>query len=170
MTPEFHRPIALPKVGTAPVEGEIEADAAERAALARRFGLAALDRLIARYRAVRDGDDLLLSGTLEAELTQHCVRSLAEVPEHISESFAIRFSPPGGGDEVEIEIDPEPEEDVDLLEGDSVDIGEAVAQSLSLALDPFPRAPGTAPVGEEGGEDALANPAFAILKKLRDNA
>jgi hypothetical protein len=41
------------------------------------------------------------------------------------------------------------------FEGDAIDIGEAVAQQLALALDPYPRAPGAS---LEGGGDS-AQPA-----------
>ncbi len=40
------------------------------------------------------------------------------------------------------------------FDGDAIDIGEAVAQQLALALDPYPRAPG---VSLEWKDDA-ANP------------
>ena len=45
--PEFSRPIALDTLGDAPREIAIEADEAERAALARRFDLIAVSALTA---------------------------------------------------------------------------------------------------------------------------
>src|SRR3546814_10611416 len=47
VTPEFSRAIRLDTIGEQPRRIEIEADAAERAALAARFGLIAIDRLAA---------------------------------------------------------------------------------------------------------------------------
>src|SRR3546814_6575749 len=61
----------------------------------------------------------------------------------MTDPFDLRFlrdgdAPVGGEDEIEIGSD-----DLDLLplEGDRVDLGEAAVQTLSLALDPFPRHP-----------------------------
>ena len=45
--PEFSRPIEIDQIGPDGASIEIEADPSEREALARRFGLAGLDRLAA---------------------------------------------------------------------------------------------------------------------------
>ncbi|MGH6632134.1 MAG: YceD family protein, partial [Sphingopyxis sp.] len=61
-------------------------------------------------------------------------------------------------------------EDLDLLplEGDRVDLGDAAVQTLSLALDPFPRHPDATRILVEKGvlsEEAVGP--FAALAKLR---
>ena len=59
-------------------------------------------------------------------------------------------------------------DETELFEGDEIDIGEAVAQQLSLTLDPFPRAPDAGfPEAEqaEATETVRSNP-FAELAKL----
>lgn len=170
MTPEFRRLVPLADLDRGPVDGEIAADEEECRALARRFDLVALGRLDARYRLVREGDDVLLSGDFSADLTQNCVRTLADIPVHISESFAIRFRPAAALAGDEVEIDPESGEDIEVLESHGIDVGEAVAQSLSLALDPFPRLAENGAASDAGEETGTVHPAFAILRKLRDNA
>ena len=99
-----------------------------------------------------------------------CAATDLPVPATMTEPFDLRFlrdvdAPVGEEDEIEIGSD-----DLDLLplEGDRVDLGEAAVQTLSLALDPFPRHPDADRILAEKGvlsEDA-AGP-FAALAKLR---
>jgi hypothetical protein len=146
----------------------LSANAEERAALARRFGLLALDRLEAKLTWWRDGADLRLDGAFVADLTQACVVTGEAVPAHLSEKLTIRFSSaaPENGDEIELDAD-----DCDTLpyDGLSADAGEAVAQGLALALNPYPRAPGADDALKAAGviseEEAGA---FGALAALRD--
>lgn len=169
MTPEFSRPFRLDELGSAPRGVTIEADAAERAALAKRFGLLSIDRLSADAQLTRDGDVVRADGTLAADVVQACVASGEPVPAAIAEGFSLRFVPAAsdpGIEEVELE---ESELDEVDYEGGAVDLGEAAAQTLALALDPFPRAPNAdeklRDAGVIGEEDAGP---FAALKALKD--
>jgi hypothetical protein len=139
---EFSRPVALDRLAGEPVH-DIVARAAERAALARRFGLLALDRLAARVTLLRlPGGLLRLTGELVAEVTQECVATLEPVASRVADRFALLFSEgPDAEREVMLSGEAEP---VEPIAGDALDIGEAVAQQLSLVLDPYPRAPGAA--------------------------
>jgi len=168
MTPEFSRTFRLDELGGSRAVS-IAAEEGERAALAARFGLLDIDRLEATAELTRDGDTVTATGRLEGEVTQACVASGEPVPARIVEDFALRFVPLGAGlegDEIELA-----EGDLDQLdyEGSSVDLGEAVAQTMALALDPFPRAPGAEEklraAGVLGEEDASP---FAVLKALKD--
>ena len=169
MTPEFSRTFRLDELSGGPRAVSILAEAGERAALAARFGLIGIDRLEATAELVRDSEIVTATGRIEGEVTQACVASGEAVPARIAEDFALRFVPAGketGADEVELA-----EGDLDELdyEGGSVDLGEAVAQTMALALDPFPRAPGAEEklraAGVLGEEDAGP---FAALKALKD--
>lgn len=169
MTPEFSRTFRLDELGGGPRAVSIEADEGERAALAARFGLIGIDGLKATAELARNGDTVTATGRLEGEVTQSCVASGEPVPARIAEDFALRFVPlRGESDAEEIEL---AESDLDELdyEGSSVDLGEAVAQTMALALDPFPRAPGAEEKLREAGvlgeEDASP---FAVLKALKD--
>lgn len=169
MTPEFSRPFRLDELGAVPRAVTIEADAAERAALARRFGLLAIDRLTAEAQLVREGDIVRADGTLAAEVVQACVASGDPVPAAITEGFSLRFVPAGNEhDAEEVELEESELDEVDY-EGGAVDLGEAAAQTLALALDPFPRAPNAdeklRDAGVIGEEDAGP---FAALKALKD--
>ena len=173
MTPppasELARPIRLDTLGEAPRDIAITADDAERAALVRRFGLIALDRLTAEVRLHREGQAVLAEGRLAADVVQPCVATGEPVPAVIDEPFRLRFLPAdliGDGEEIELS-----EEDCDTIpfDGGLVDIGEAVAETLALALDPFPRAPDADAALKAAGvlQEGEAGP-FAALKALKD--
>jgi uncharacterized metal-binding protein YceD (DUF177 family) len=146
----------------------IEADASERAALARRFGLVAIDGLAAEAALSRSGETVRAEGRLSAQVTQSCVASGEPLKAAIDEPFALRFVPEDQdiGDEVELS-----EQDCDTLsyDGAAVDLGEAVAETLSLALDPFPRGRGAEAALKQAGvlSEGEAGP-FAALKALKD--
>lgn len=166
---EFSRPIKLDTLGGAPRAESIEADTAERAALARRFGLLALDALKAELTLIREDESVTLAGRLTARATQACVASAAPVPAEIDEPITLLFrpAPVGGQPEEEIELG-EAEMDVLFHDGAAIDIGEAVAQSLALALDPYPRSPESDVALKEAGvkSEAEVGP-FAALAALK---
>ena len=93
--PEFFRPIALARLGSEPFRQEIAATEVERTALARRFGLVAVDRLSAAVELVRQGHDrILLRAAFDAEFVQSCVVTLEPVRGAVSERFALLYGPP----------------------------------------------------------------------------
>jgi uncharacterized metal-binding protein YceD (DUF177 family) len=172
MTPEFSRPVRIDTLGDAPRSLSVEADEAERAALAERFGLLSIEALTAEAGLARSGDSVLAAGSLRARVTQSCVATGEPVKAKVEESFRIEFRPPppGLGPEVEIELS-ESELDVTFYEGGAVDLGEAVAETLSLNLDPYARCPAAEQALREAGvkseEEARAESSpFAALKGL----
>jgi uncharacterized metal-binding protein YceD (DUF177 family) len=172
MTPEFSRPVRIDTLGAGPREVSVEAGEAERSALARRFGLLSIERLSAEAAMTRSGEKVAASGRLRAAVTQSCVATGEPVAAEIEEGFRIEFRPPPEGQSGEDEIElSESELDVTFYEGGSVDLGEAVAETLSLNLDPYPRCPAAERALREAGvrteEEARAeaNP-FAVLKGL----
>lgn len=166
---EFSRPVRLDKIGAAR-SLSLEADGAERAALAKRFGLPAIDSLTAEVTLTDRGDDIHLSGTLRASVAQTCVASGAPVRAELDDKLDILFRPPPAAakPDEEIELD-EAEMDVMFHDGATIDVGEAVAQSLWLALDPYPRSPDAEAALREAGVkgEEEAGP-FGALAGLRD--
>jgi uncharacterized metal-binding protein YceD (DUF177 family) len=164
--PEFSRRIDGFRLNPGGEKYEISASPDERAALAKRFDLLALDRLDAKVRLTpMAGGYYRLVADFEAELTQACAITSEPVPAHIAESFTLLYGPVEESSEIVLDGDAEP---VEPLDDGMIDIGEAVAQQLSLALDPFPRAPG-ASLEEEvdlSGHGERESP-FAALAKLR---
>ena len=168
--PEFSRPVRLDTIGTEPRKLAIEAEPAERAALARRFGLVAIDRLAAEAELSRRDDAVIARGRIAAAVTQSCVASAAPVPAEVDEPFDLVFRPEPGAASPEEEVElGEAELDVVFYEGAAIDLGEAVAETLALALDPYPRAPDAAEALKAAGvkSEEEAGP-FGALAGLRD--
>ncbi len=176
--PEFSRLLSPERVGETELTQEISAGPDERAALAERFGLLSLERLDAtiELRRANGGDLIRLSGRLFAEVRQACVVTLEPVTSHLEEDFTLLYTlcpgpPRPGGAEVVVEV--EEEEPPEPIGPGGIDLGEAVAQQLALALDPYPRAPG-ARLPEAAGPDAAAEPGaespFAVLERLKRGA
>jgi len=170
VTPEFSRPERLDAIGAAPRHVAIEATAAERAALARRFDLVALDRLAAELDLHREASGVVVRGRVQGAVTQACVITGDPVGARIDEPLALRFVE-GRPQAEELELDAD-DCDTVPIEGGSIDLGEAVAETMALALDPYPRAPGAEAALRAAGvrtEDE-ARPAgkLAGLKDLLD--
>ncbi len=128
----------------------IEADAAQRQALADEHGLLSVegyraDLLVTPWK--RHG--VKVTGTVEADITQACVVTLDPVRAHIEEAVEGLFLPEdsklgrlgfeGGG---EILLDAEGPDSPETFHGDSVDVGALAEQFFGLAIDPYPRKPG----------------------------
>jgi uncharacterized metal-binding protein YceD (DUF177 family) len=169
MTPEFARPHRLDQIGPGDTDVEIEASAEERTALARRFDLIGIDRLVARFALRRDASGILATGHLSAAVTQSCGITGDPLPATIDEDFAIRFLPESEG-EAQDDIDLSEEEmDTVFYSGSALDLGEAAAETLALALDPFPRSPNAAEALRQAGviSEEEAGP-FGALAALKD--
>ncbi len=177
LVPEFSRPLNVDSIGATATHLELRADAGERANLARRFDLLRLDSLAATVHLERsEAGNVLLSGQLKAEVVQTCVVTLEPVRATIDARFTRVFArSPRADEEIsdEIFLDPEADEPPEHLEGDIVDVGEVVAETLGLEIDPFPRAPGAVfaqatatPTGTEKHPE-ISGP-FAALAKLKE--
>jgi uncharacterized metal-binding protein YceD (DUF177 family) len=167
--PEFSHVIRKDQLGEGPLHLSLSAKAGERAALAKRFDLLSLDRLDAKLTISMEKDAISLIGKMVAHYAQACVASGEPVPDSRNEAIAVRFLEEAGFDpDAEIELDIE---DCDTVEfdGQSLDVGEAVAQSLGLSLTPFPRSPAADQALKEAGigAEVKAGP-FAGLAALKD--
>ena len=183
--PEFSRPVPVDRLPDSGQHERIEADAAERAALARRFDIPEIVSLRAHAKLTRTdkGRGVVLEAAFEADVVQSCVVTLEPVPEHVAESFTIRYLPAERvaeweerhrrmGEEGEL-VDPDAPDPPETLSGNVIDVGEAVAEHLALALDPYPRAPGAAfeaPADQDPVEEPARPNPFAVLRGRRDDA
>jgi uncharacterized metal-binding protein YceD (DUF177 family) len=170
---ELSRPFRLDSLSAEPRPVEIEAEPAEREALARRFELVAVESLGATAILLRRGEAVEAAGTLKARVTQSCVATAEPVEATVEEQFRVEFRPlpADGRPEEEIELG-EGELDVVFYEGGAIDLGEAVAQTLLLALDPYPRSPAAEAALREAGvrseeEARLESSPFAALAALK---
>jgi len=138
---EFRRFVALEKIEEAGMlERRIEASVEECSALARRFDLLSLARLAAvvELRRVSGGPVVRVDGRLEADVVQRCVVSLEPVSDHVEGRFSELFAPT----DYEMPEDAGEEDVPEAFDDGGIDIGELVAQHLSLSLNPYPRTPG----------------------------
>lgn len=157
-----------------PLVGEIaiEANESERAALARRFGISAIDSLSARLELSEKGKAVLAEGALVADVVQPCAISHEDFSHRIEEELAFRFVPAGPQPEepdIEIELVGEELDEIDY-EGESFDVGEAVAQSLGLAIDPYAEGPDADTARTKAGitsDDAPSGPLAEALAALK---
>jgi uncharacterized metal-binding protein YceD (DUF177 family) len=169
---EFSRPVRLDALGEQPRPMAIAAEPDERAALAKRFDLISLDRLEAALTLSRKGEEVVVHGTLQASVVQACVASGVAVPAALAAPFDILFRPQAEAKDAEEEVElSENEMDVVFYDRAEIDVGEAVAETLMLALDPWPRAPEADAVLQEAGvkrEGEEEKGPFAALAALKD--
>ncbi|HEX6661949.1 MAG TPA: DUF177 domain-containing protein [Sphingomicrobium sp.] len=148
---------------------EIAADEAERRSIAERLGLSGLDCLQAHATLTRKGALIEADGRIVASLEQSCVVTGVAVPSHVDEPFSLIFMPElevGRSDE-EVELGPA-DCDVVFYDGTTIDFGAAIADTLALSLDPYPRSAGADAALKEAGilSEAEAGP-FAALAQLK---
>ena len=168
--PEFSRPIRADQIARHAQSVTITADAAEREALARRFNLVSLDQLEADYALSEENGAIVARGRVRADLAQACVATGVPVPERINTDFLLRFVVESGaepeGEELEIDSD-----DCDIIgyDGQTLDMGEAVAETMALAITPYPRSPDADNYLRQAGvlSEEQASP-FAALLSLKD--
>ncbi len=137
--PEFPRPLALDRLGAAPFATEVVATPAECAALAARLGVPDLLAFSCRFRLHRaDAGRIAAEAAFSARLVRECVVTLDPFETEQTEAFRVVFVPAGSESE---DDDPESDDEI-VYEGVAIDLGEAAAEQLALALDPYPHSPG----------------------------
>ncbi|HYI42327.1 MAG TPA: DUF177 domain-containing protein [Sphingomicrobium sp.] len=148
---------------------DLVAGEAERKAVAKRLRLASLERLEAHAVLERDGSQVRARGRVKAALEQSCIATGEPVPEHVDEPFDIKFlpSPADSTPDDEIELGAE-DCDVVFYDGQAIDLGEAIADTLALAMQPYPRSPNAEAALRQAGvvPEEQAGP-FAALAKLK---
>jgi uncharacterized metal-binding protein YceD (DUF177 family) len=162
---EWPRPIPVRSVTGEGRAIELDASAEERAALATRFGLVSIDRLVAQLDLRRvEGDLIRVTGWVEADLVQTCVVSLEPFPTTVRDEVEGLFGESAVEAAVPEEewLDPEAEDLPEPIVDGVIDLGELAAQHLSLSLDPHPRKPDAAL--DRGLLDEEPEGPFAALK------
>jgi len=138
--PEFSRLVPLARLGFAPFRQQIDATPSECEKLCQRFDLLALNSLSAAVELRRQSREIIvLEAAFEAEFVQSCVVTLEPVAGSVADRFMLVYGPAEAEQqEIGSQLD---EAAFEPLNGDMIDIGEAVAQELSLSLPAFPRHP-----------------------------
>ena len=174
MTAPLSHSYNLGRLGNAGDEVRIEADEAQRAAIAAMAEALSLSRFAAMVVLTKTAPDkFLLTCRLEADLTQPCVVTLEPVAAHIERAFTRELHFTGTGRRPAAENDlPLPDlsldegEEIEEIESLHYDLAAPLLEEFLLALDPYPRCPG---VEFRPGEEAKARPEspFAALKSLK---
>jgi uncharacterized metal-binding protein YceD (DUF177 family) len=181
---EIERMVDLDRMSSGSAALDITASDNERAALAKRFGFIGLPAFSARVTIDRRlGGQVIVEGRLRGTIVQACILTLDPVTQQLDDTFRVVFKqdlaeerdPESGEALLSAQTDaPEP------LSGNMLDVGEIVAEQLSLAADPYPRRPGAKledvlpkpRKGGKGGGDAgkaeQRRHPFAGLAALRD--
>jgi hypothetical protein len=156
---------AIPKDGQTV---DVEANPAEREALAALYKLPSIEALTARFTLSRSpGGEVRVGGAVHGRLTQVCVVSLEPFPASVDEEVDVRFAPVAAAGRPLHEP-----QTFSLADGDEpdpiidgrIDLGALTAEFFALGLDPHPRKPGVAfqwP-GDEEEEDGSP---FSILRR-----
>jgi uncharacterized metal-binding protein YceD (DUF177 family) len=174
---EFARKLRLDKLAGGPVERTLEAKPDECRALRDRFELDDLSAFSGTVTVSRVTDSPLIrvEGRFTARVRQTCVVKLEPFDAEVGESFVQLYTlDPAAAEAEEGEVFVALEEDdtPEPLTGDSLDLGEVLAEQLALSLDPHPRAPDAEfdparyGVGPDEDEEAEENP-FAVLRHLK---
>lgn len=168
---EFERIVKLDRLPREPLT--VHADEAERAALARRFAIEAVHSLDAEVSFAPEGQIVAAKGRLTATIEQLCAISGEPFGNRIDEPLALRFVPaseqPELDPEEEIELNSAEPDDI-YYDGQSFDLGEAIAQSFGLAIDPYAEGPDAGTTRAKAGLlDAAPSGPFAALAALKPN-
>lgn len=140
---EFSRVVSIEPWPVDGIAVDLVATPAECRLLKERFDLVDLGPLTASCRIDQVNTDLVVSGMLEAGLVQSCVVTLQPIAStlrvplrrhfrrrSVREGMAVGEEEMISGDTIDVEI----------LDGDDLDLGEVIAEELCLALPPYPRA------------------------------
>ncbi len=166
---EFAHPVRVDRLGPTPVVVVLEPDKGIRSALAERFDLVDLPHLRAELTLRRQPETgwIEVSGTVAADVVQTCVVTTDPVPASVQADVLELFDDSAGQDDEEVVLDPMADSPEPLAE-ETLDVGEIVAQTLGLSLDPYPRTPGVElpEMAVEPGDPAGGSP-FAELAALK---
>jgi uncharacterized metal-binding protein YceD (DUF177 family) len=161
------------RVDHLPPEGRelsLVADAEQRSALAERLLVSSVEALEVELKVVKFRGGLRVFGRLHAVVVQPCVVSMVPVTQDIEEPIDRIFLPAAvrpakGADDVFVDV--EGEDEPDYFEGPEADLSELIIETLSLAIDPYPRAPGVVLDTEDADDEEETASPFAALKGLR---
>lgn len=166
--------IRLDSMPTAGRDLALTVDKDERDHIAQDLDILSLDRLQVKLHAVRFRGGIRVTGRLDAIVVQQSVISFEPVTQDIGEPIDRIFLPGvekayAGEANAEIFVDLDGDDIPDHFDGNEADLTDLIIETLSLAIDPYPRAPGEqlGTAGSDELEDEV-NP-FAGLKKLKQD-
>jgi uncharacterized metal-binding protein YceD (DUF177 family) len=159
---EFSRPLEVARVPKLGAHEKLQATDAECAALAKRLLVPKIHAIKAELKAQPwRGGGMKVSGQATIDLDQESVVSL-ELFRSTQVVALERFYL-----NIKGEADVDSELEIDPIENGIIDLGELVAESVALELDPYPRMPGesfTPIIESDPAEDEKAPNPFTVLQ------
>lgn len=151
----------------------VDADAAQRAALAEAHGLLSVERYKADLVVTKwKRNGIKVSGRVKAQITQACIVTLEPVEATIDADVEGVFLPEdsklarqGFNEAGEILLDAEGPDAPETFTGDTIDAGALAEEFFGLAIDPYPRKTGAAIASADDGDIEPVESEFQ--KKLR---
>ena len=149
----------------------VSLDEPTRAALAELLDISAIDSFEVTLSVAPLRGGIRALGRLVADIVQPSVVTFEPVGQHIDEPIDRVFLPeahahkPTPGQEIFVDL--EDDDFPDHIDGPEVDLSALLIETLALAIDPYPRAPGESL--DSLGIDVGGGPAspFAALEKLK---
>lgn len=152
------------------LQRERSAGADDLALLSQALNMLSLKLVKANYRVqALPGGAFRLHGNVVAEGAQRCVVTLEPVAARVDDAFDVEFWPklpePQGGEDLSI-LDTR---DVEPLEDSTIPVGRIVYETISAALDPYPRKEGAVfDWADEAGKSKSSVSPFAALAQLKN--
>jgi len=173
--PHFHLHDAGIRLDSMPTSGrdvDLMPTDDERVALAERLGVTSVDALAVKLHAVKFRGGIRVTGRLTATVTQPSVVTLEPLQQEIAEPVDRIFLPGGekpyaGPANAEVFVDLEGEDIPDHFEGNEADLTDLIIETLALAIDLYPRAPGESVEGLGLKAEPVEDHPFAALKALK---
>lgn len=157
----------------------IEADEAQRLALAAEHGLEKVDNYRAELMVApwkRNG--IKVAGRVTADIVQSCVVTLEPIQTHLDEEVSALFWPEesklgrmGFSSAGEMVLDAEGPDSPETFSGDMIDVGALAEEFFGLAIDPYPRKKGALltssdeEMADEPGEGQLQRKLRELMRK-----
>lgn len=172
----WSRPVAVAQIPEGGLHLDIEADAAQREAMAKAAKLTGIVSASASFDIRHAaGDRYHVTGTVHATVGQECVVTLEPIENVIAEDVDVTFEPPREADvtarakapaKSKDEGDDEQPDPPELIENGQIDLGRLAQDFLFLGIDPYPRKAGATFDVPETPPDPEDHP-FAALKALK---
>lgn len=169
--------VVVSSLPTAGLAFTLVADERERVAIADFCEVETVDMLEADLEVSRwRGDGVRVRGRLRASLQQRCVVTLEPVAQAIDEPVErkllwpdSRLTLPPHDEGGELVVDAEGDDPPEMIDGEKIDLWAIILETLVLAIDPWPRAPGAelAATGDDADGAAARPSPFAALERLK---
>ena len=166
----WRSPVAVAQIPERGLHRELDADQAQRKAIAELGGLREVISAHAAFDVTaKSGGRYHVTGHVRARVGQTCVVTLDPIESDIDEPIDLMFAPPEQIPALSVLVDEAAVDDIDPpepIEGGVIDLGRLATDALLLGIDPYPRKPDAVFDHEATAPDPKDHP-FAALKALK---